>query len=501
MFKINTNNLPRHEQKVVDLNNWAFDCVKKIKSDEVKENGDYLSHLSNCVVSIVPVKNDEAIYLFGEKQKSLTFNKVTIAEALVHKTNPSDIKKGKTLVEYFVSDEALSLAMIHQGGDCQTITFSQLENEMLDLSDIEPITNSVDLGEDNLNSGLKKQQGYMQEALEKLQDELEKARPSQKNLKAIFVTLNSAANNIQGNAKYTTETLAENLTKDINSVDFKIQKTLERLTHYIDAEKVNLLEDHSDSYAEQSYLKWLIGGGMDSMEKQTFQSIIKRIQEVKPSPLLEKAISDYSASLKTKSRPLREATDGALSFSTVMGQTRLAHDENIQDKSIEMRLSTCAVSVDYRVRYNINKEILRIAFSPNDLLMLLRSHKDSFILGTMTRFCNQGVPLVYLQESTMESIDLDVQMKGLNDKLKAMCKELQKLTDKSMKKADKVLAKELVENIEAEIFKTSKRIQEKGLDTQLQVKGVFEEKLRGKIEKHIKGLPNHYKEDIVKLLK
>lgn len=501
MFKINASQLPRAEQQIVDKNNWAIEQKQRLKSKEIIENGDYISHLSNCVVSVVPVKSDEAVYLYGSKQKLLTFNKVTISEALVHKENKNDIKKGRSLVEFYVTDENLSLAMINQGGNTCPITFSQLEGESLDLSDIEPVTNSVDLNEMNLEKGIQKQSDYIKEALDGLLSELDKAKPSKKVVNALFVTLSSAANNINENAIYDIHLLSENLTKDINSVNFELQSTIDRLVHYSNSTMVDLLEDMSKDYSTESYLKWFMMGGFQGLEKSLYISILSRLNEKNPNPKVTEYIQSYKNERNQPKRPIGEVYQGALSFNNVMGRTMLAHDENAQERVLELRLQKSYVQKDNRIRYNTTKELLRIAFSPNDLLMLLRGREDSFIMGTMTRYAGEGIELVKLQEYVTETIKLKSSMKGLNNQLQALVEKLHEMFNKPMKKAEKEQAKTLIAEIEKELEKSSSIIFDQALGNQDKLQKIFEDRLREKIKSSLKGLPNHHTEDVMKLLK
>lgn len=500
MIKINATGLARHEQRIVDTNNWAFDQTKKISSLDVQENDGYLSHLSNCVVSVVPVQSDEAVFLFGQKNRTLTFNRVNISEALVNKNDSSDIKKGRTLVEYYVTDQDLSLALINQGGNASTITMSNIEGFELDLEDIRPIINSVNLGDDDLKGGIQKQGQLIKTTLAGINAELDKAKPSKKNVKPLTRTLKSAIYNLVSNAEYSTKTLSENLTVDVNNLDFEIKTTINRLSHYQSSLTVNLLENKEADYIPDSYLKWVIEGRFNELDKQSFYSLLERLNEKRPNEKLQSMIKDYKDNNKFKRRELRDATDCVLSFNTVMGRGQLAHESNSSDKTVEMRLSTASVAIDHKVRIHSNNEFLRIAFSPNDLLMLIRSDKDSFILGTMTRYANESVELVKLQTYIEEKINAEANFSGINNNLYGLAEAIEVILEAPMKKAEKLKAREIIVAITEELTNVMKETEDVGSKVQEEIIDIFKNKLQQKVSVSMKSLPDSYSKKIVKML-
>ena len=99
MFKINVDKDSNEVSPVVEINNWAFDEVKKINSLDVNDKDGYLSHLSNCIITINPVQFEKPTTLYSAVQKTLTANKILVREALVNKHDRKDIKAGKVLCE------------------------------------------------------------------------------------------------------------------------------------------------------------------------------------------------------------------------------------------------------------------------------------------------------------------------------------------------------------------------------------------------------------------
>lgn len=498
MMKIK-GNFNDYQQTLIDKHNWIIDSKKSIETSKVKDLGDYVSHLSNCLVSITPIKNKEPIQLFGLKHKVLTCNKISIYETLIHKQNKSDIKKGNLLLEVIVSDEELAHALM---GDSQprVATITQIENHKLDISNVQSMENSVSLLQKQLVNDVNKAARFFEEALFNLKNELEKGRPSKKALESIIVGLQSHSHNMKANASYSVSELAENLVKDVNSINFELLTTAQKLMFYENSETIDLLGNLEKTQLENfpiSYIK----GHFNGKERTDYVELMKVVNKTLKSDYIDNIIQNYKPTDSLKAER-GELTDASISFKESWGQIKLAHTNNISDKAFFMTISNAKIYNRARNSIGEGKEFLRIYFDTNDLIRLVRGSENSFVQGTIYRYAGQSVPTVKLQEYVEDKINLKQDFSANNLNLLAVTKQIVDiLKEGSFKKATKEQLFDLIKTAEKINKKTAEDIIEQGFDSQEKVVDVFQNKLEEQISTTLKGIPNHIIKDTLKIVK
>lgn len=493
-------NFNKAQQALIDKHNWIIDSERAISSSKVQERGDYVTHLSNCLVSITPVKHEEPIQLFGLKHKVLTSNKISVYETLVHKENKADIKKGNLLLEVIISDEELAQALMDDGSRPRVATISHVEGQPIDISNVLPMQNSVSQMQDKLENNVRQSAIYFEESLDKLKDELQKTRPSKKALESIIVGLSSHSHNIKDSATYNISVLAEHLTKDINTIDFELMTTAQKLMFYKNSENLNLL-DYKGIEKNDPFPISFIKGHFDERERRDYVSLLTHVNQQLKNDDIEKTIKKYKPSEGMKPEK-GEITDATITFKQTYGQVELAHINNIAEKAFYMTISNAKIY--NRSRYSIGegKEFIRIYFDTNDLIRLMRGSEHSSVQGTILRYAGQSVPTVKLQDYVEDKINLKDDFKGNNLALLAVTKQIVDILKAgSFKKSTKDELLALIQTAEKVNDKTAKDIIKQGFETQSKVVDLFQNEMEQRISKTLQGLPNHVVKESLKLLK
>lgn len=488
----------RKTQSIVDKNNWQFDQIAQIESsDIIKHDDGTVSHLSNCLVSISPVQEKTPFYLFGSVNKSIIANKISIHEAVVNPSVVGDVKKGKLIAEALISDEVLSLALIQQGSETFPCTLSNLGGNVIDINDVIPLDNSVKRSENDTTKTLAKHLGYFEEKMDILKEELTKQKPSKKVTESAIRSMDSHLYNIFNNRDFSSKNLISNLKNDVNSFYFEMDSTISKLDFYRNVESIKLLDYDSPYNHDESYLYWLAKGGFNSLEKMTLNNIFKNIHEKTGNEEALKSITGEESK-----RATGDLMDGCIEFNTIFGDTQLTDEFNASGQSLEMRIGMATVSESYRVRFEKYRELFRISFSISDLVRLVRGTGEQVINARIVRYANCQVPFVKLQKFLQEDLAIDHEQKTDMSSNSAMINELSVLFgSKSMKKADKEKAIQIMEALRENVIKQSqKEIEKTGIE-QSQIANFFEDKLKKELEVRLKGLPPTVAKKALLLLK
>lgn len=487
-MKINGEFNNRKTQAIVDKYNWEQDEIARISSDKIIENEDgTVSHLSNCVVTIKPVQEKTPFQLFGSLRKSIVANKISVYEAKVTRNMIGGVKKGRLIAEALISDEALSRALIEQGCGVLPCTISQLDGNVLDLSEVLPVGNSVERNSKFTAKNTQKSIDLIAEALEKLMEETNKARPSKKATQDAIRSLSAHIYNLSANSEYNIETLIENLKSDSNSFRFEMESTIEKLNFYRNVEEIKML-DYTENYQyDESYLYWYAKGRFNSMERMTLGEVLTFLYKQTNNPKVQKMIDKNS---ETSSRETGDITDGSIEFSTVYGDTSFADEENLSGRSLEMRIGLATAEESYKIRYSKYRELFRISFSSSDLVRLMRGTGDQFVNATITRFAKCSVPFVKLQKFVQEEINLNHKNAPAKQDVEKLFKELKNLfEDTKMKKADKDKARDIITQLSKKVQQQANEQFTQGQEDQERVATLFEERLKKDIEAAMSSLP------------
>ena len=499
MFKINVDKDLNDISPVVEKNNWVFDEVKKINSLEVTEKDGYLSHLSNCIITINPVQFEEPTTLYSAVQKTLTTNKILVREALVNKNDRKDIKAGKVLCEVLISDEELSRAFIEQGGDCVPISTITLNNKHYPILE-QDNNNSLERAKALAEEDVDKHSNYLLEALDNFEKELKKSKPSKKKVKTIATSMKAHSQNLKADIKDSIDVLVEDLNKDINSVKHEVMSTIQKLSFYKDAPVLTL--GYKEENNETDYLNWYVNGGFTKEEKQERYTIFKSISERSNNSKLRDYVQTLKNGLESRNRNLK-LENGALAINTLRSREVLSDGKNTSNRVIEMRLGLSQSFESHKVEHRLQREYMRIHFSSHDLMLLLRASKDEdFIFGTIKQFTGQTVPFIKLQNFVHEEKDIAAKFKGQTDKLEKLVLLLaDKLENGTFKKADKENILSLMSTIENVLEETARSLLDSAAKSREEVADVFEDKLKTALQSKLESLPKDLSQKALTILR
>ena len=413
MFKINHNQLTGFEAETVAKNNFYFDQVSALKTDKVFDDGKYLSHLSNCILSIEPIQLDDPIYLFGSKSKVLTTNKVSIFKSNIDKSlicSVNNSVKGDLLAEFFISDEELSLALINHNSESFHTTITNLYGKNINTNSVLKTISSLEKRESELYSYSDDYRDQIRNSIAIVKTELLKKQVSKKKVKDACVRLNSCIDNIFSLGNYSLSVLESDLVKDINSFFFEFESTISKLMTYKN-NSILSLDNSSVDDDDDNYLVSYLNGLFNTKEKHVLSNVCKSI-----IPFIEKdkinGVENFITKLlNTKQREIAPLSNGTISMHTFLSNSRES-----SCKKIEMRLGVASInnSCDY---LSTAKEFMRISFSINDLLLLLRSSKDSIVFGTIEQFAGQTIPFVKIKNTELDAFNEQKVSSSKNDML------------------------------------------------------------------------------------
>lgn len=500
MFKIN-GSFNGNNKLVIDKNNWVYDHVKEITSKNIKDDGVYLSHLSNCIINVVPLKLEEPTFLYGSKQKTIITNKITIKESLVNKNDPSDIKEGDVLAEFLISDESLSNALFYQGGNASPMTTISLENKKFPLN-IEAEENSVVRSEKENTERTNAHSLYIQEAIEKFRDGVKKGKPTKKLIKEVTMTLRSHSSNIKLDAEDNIECLVSNLKGDINSLKYEMFSTVQKLKLYDRAEMLQL-ENNSNDTDDNNYLSWYVNGGFNKFEKQVLAEVLREINKKEQNLKIKDYVDKLESDVHNSKRKFK-TQNASLSIQQISGNTLLSNGVNASNKTVEFRIGLAQkINTGSKTLYTGGREFLRIAFSPEDLILLVRAtNKEQFVFGTILHYAGQTVPFVKLQTFIEDKSNINYAFEADNKNLKTLVnKFIQKIEKESFKKEDKIEMEEILKAIEKALGESTEAIEDSALQARNNISKLLEEEVKESLKHQIKGLPEDISQKALSVFK
>lgn len=497
MIRINGTSKNRKEQSIIDSNNFVFDESKKINSKEVISENGHLKHLSNCLITLTPIISEEPFQLFGSKTKSLVANKLVITEALYNEKDHNDIKAGNTILEMLISDETLSKSILQSNSEDTNVTYSNIGGVNVDISDIEKLTNSIDDSEEDLEKDLFKLKGFFIEAKATLYLELDKARPSKKAIESVLISLSSSVGNLKENAEHSVSSLSNNLSKDINSVKMEIFSTIEKLNFYNKAESLKL--EYIDDFSE-SLLYWIANGGFKGLDLTTYIQVLKQIKN--PNENLRDQIDDLETKRDKQKKGEFNIAHGSFAIMQIRGDIPLCNEVGNRGEIIELRFSNGYVRQGYKTRVMSDNEFLRVSISLNDILYLLRGTKNTdFVLGTIGRYARQSVPLVRIKELEEVKVIQDNNFKTSDSHIKVQLNKVKTMLTGSLKKSERLAAKEELEILEAMFHKLKEELSVKGIKAQHELTEQFKTKLETSLKNEFATLPNNLLQKSLTILK
>lgn len=497
MFKINKK-YGDERDTIVNKNNMIFDQIKKIKSKDITDDGKHLMHLSNCAISVEPYQTEEPIYLFGSKQKSIMINKVSVYEALISKDQCKNISKGKPLLEFLISDEMLSTSLIDHNSKTYPISFINIDGNELNVKDIQKDKTSIESVQLELEEHFLCIKEDIESLIISLKEELKKNKVSKKKTNDILSSIQNCIFRLMNDSSYSMHELTDALGKDVNSVLFEINSTIDKLMHYKEPD-VLLLGD-SQSINKDSFLYAYTKGFFNEKEKSIFRDILKDLETHVSGELalkLKEMISSNDPNIKPLKRKADIINHGTISFMKVANTRELANSKNVSGFALEMRIGVAAQRSKncFSNELTMLKEIMRISFSLNDLMLLVRAKKDSFVLGTISRYAGQSIPLVKIQESILEKENIfsEKVINTIDDPTIELKKSVTSLnsvldTDKILK-ANKNDALSIIHKIEDNLDSIFDDLIGYTFNEQEKINKVFKTDLKDKIENNLKGLP------------
>ena len=398
-----------------------------------------------------------------------------------------------------ISDEELSRAFIEQGGDCVPTTIITLNNKHYPILEQEN-NNSLERAKALAEDDVDKHSNHLLEALDKIELELKKSKPSKKNVKAIVTSMKAHSKNLKSDIKDSIDVLIEDLNKDINSVKYEVMSTIQKLSFYKDAPVLSL--GHKKENNETDYLNWYVNGGFTKEEKQERYKIFKSISERSNNSKLKDYVQILKNGVEARNRNIK-LENGALAINTLRSREILSDGKNTSNRIIEMRLGLSQSFESHKIEHRFHREYIRIHFSSHDLMLLLRaSNNDDFIFGTIKQFTGQTVPFIKLQNFTQEEKHIDTKFKGQTDKLEKLVLLLaDKLENGTFKKTDKENILSLMSTIENVLEETAQSLLDSAVESRNEVSDLFEDKLKISLQSKLESLPKDLTQKVLTILR
>lgn len=503
MTTFKTEHLTGSLKTLIEGTNEHLKSLARICSSEVKETVDgKLKHLSNCVVKVQPVQSEEPFYLYGNKHKTLITNKLIIKEALYDKET-FEISEGDTIYEGLISDEQLLNSLMLDTGNTNPMTTTQVGCFKLGKPTKSLYKKTLDSAKDNLIEDFEFNKESFYQGVDLLKEEMKKARPSSKNIGRAKISISSSIHKLHIDLTEHLKELAESMKKDSNSLKTEIVSTLEKLAFYKGASLI--LEDKRDIALKDDLVTWLFKGFDEEKNKTLIEFFNQAIKSNKNEDNKLHDIKQILAHLnKIEEIGSTNLYQAGLDITRTMGSQPLVNSTNIQQSffSLKISLAKHRSSYDNNFSYMASSEFLRIAIPYNDLIFLLRGTKDTdYVVGTIFRFFNNGVPCVNIKQSAAAKVGSKYKLKDADPAISSKYDKICQMLEQKMDKENKVKIISEIDELESLFDRVHEKIILNGVNSQEELHDIVLNEIQESIQKEYQSLPRSLIDKSIKLLK
>lgn len=511
-MKFKTDNLNKENASVSNFFNSVQDCRSNLVETLSNVTDKTTTHLSNCLIKIVPITLETPQKLFGGKIKSAVANKITVFQAVVSNKNPEDFTEGDILFETLMSDESLSMAIFNSNSKKYPCTFiSALGDQLRPFSESDELENSNSRIQGQLASSANSLNIRMNE-FKKLIYSLDGKPSLSKNIiTEIIQRLDVLTSHSYSNFSYYIEQLAEEFEKDKSSIKVELSSTIDKLSKYYAHNDILSLSSPTDN-GKFNILRWMLNGKYNSHERNILASLVDKIKDSsdldsKTIKVLNEWLLEFTNTTRLENYDNAFESNGYFKVSKIWGDSELFGSHTSRGGFIDLQFGSAYIE-STRGQNHVRSidPICSLSLSYEDFLVLLRGNSSSDALPcTISRFVGVGVPFKRVGITKKEELIQDVRNEYLNksSKLIELYSEISELLKSTSlkKKADKDTFKILIKKFTEEFHTNLATLQElSDKDTQ-KVTENFKDEIQKAVEDITLLLPSNQKNLLLELMK
>lgn len=502
-FNLPAKTHPHYE--IIKLNNHVFELRNSFIDYLSLDNDKYISHPSHCVINIEPVVFDEPIYLFGGKVKSASANKITLSKALIHKNDTSVYEKGESLFEVYISDEAITEALLDTGISSAPCTIASVMGNKQEFESLKTQKTSRERVSVEVKEDLDQAKEYFEELKELLEKPINKGTFGKKDEEKLKRAFNYIIKTLPNNINDSLETLDIEYKKDLTTVELEMTSTISKLLEVQRFGGQPILLD-TNKNDKDNFLQWFVDGAFSKLD---YIELGKLYQSLYDSPNVSRKVKEVAGeNIKLMNKVHRERlssqTNGTFEIKKVMGDFK-SFDESDQRKKM-VQLSFGQGEFDNRANSSCQttRKFATVTLSMEKLMKMVRGNASQKLIPcTLVELAKVQIPFkkvftskeeIFKNEKTKVNYFLSKDLIELSEKIQAavkprLKKEERQVLEDLLLEFDQVF-KDRILSLTGEVYNSFD-----------EVEGSFKEQMIETMKVASKGLPNELQERLLLIMK